>query len=148
MLTFDNYGVSGHPNHIATYNGVLRACQMNFQATKPPVYLYTLESVGIVRKYIGVLDIAVTSLLSLFSRERSSVTLHHNWSNAVPPLAQVLTKTSSYSKMINVCHSAAPLTSHSLMVAHDSQYVWFRCLFVIFSRYAYINTLILVTPVE
>ncbi len=31
--------------------------------------------------------------------------------------------------------------SHRAMSAHQSQYVWFRRLFVIFSRYSYVNTL-------
>lgn len=34
-----------------------------------------------------------------------------------------------------------PLGSFRAMKAHHSQFVWFRRLFVIFSRYGYLNTL-------
>jgi N-acetylglucosaminylphosphatidylinositol deacetylase len=39
-----------------------------------------------------------------------------------------------------VAVSAAPLISYRAMQAHHSQFVWFRHLFVIFSRYTFMNT--------
>jgi len=34
-----------------------------------------------------------------------------------------------------------PWLAYKMMAAHASQFVWYRRLFVIFSRYSYINTL-------
>lgn len=35
----------------------------------------------------------------------------------------------------------SPLNAWQAMAIHHSQFVWYRKLFVIFSRYAYMNTL-------
>jgi len=58
LLTFDSYGVSGHTNHIALYDTV-RAL---YERQSFPTYtrVFTLESVNIVRKYVGVLDLFAT----------------------------------------------------------------------------------------
>lgn len=55
LFTFDSYGVSGHPNHISVYNGIIGR-KWNF-----PVYI--LKSVPIWRKYVPVLDV-IALLLS------------------------------------------------------------------------------------
>ena len=52
IMTFDQYGVSGHPNHISTYEGCLELAKRDGIS-----HLYTLESVGIVRKYLAFVDI-------------------------------------------------------------------------------------------
>jgi N-acetylglucosaminylphosphatidylinositol deacetylase len=60
VITFDDYGVSGHPNHIALFNAVnMSEDKRDTCSIKPktiPVFL--LESVFIVRKYILFLDLA------------------------------------------------------------------------------------------
>ncbi len=53
IFTFDNYGVSGHPNHMSVYEGV--------QSLKG-VSRYALTSVSIWRKYLPLLDFWVTWL--------------------------------------------------------------------------------------
>lgn len=59
VITFDDYGVSGHANHIAVHNAV------NMSEDKTDVYsnsktipVFVLESVFIFRKYILFLDLA------------------------------------------------------------------------------------------
>lgn len=50
FLTFDEGGVSGHPNHIDVGRGVLRACREHGAAA-----VYTLDSVPLVVKYVPAL---------------------------------------------------------------------------------------------
>jgi N-acetylglucosaminylphosphatidylinositol deacetylase len=72
------------------------------------IKLFKLESISLIRKYIGIMDLFVpsqhTQLIS-------------------PPFAYLLT--------------------HKAMRQHSSQLVWFRWLYVTFSRYMFINDLIL-----
>jgi N-acetylglucosaminylphosphatidylinositol deacetylase len=64
IFTFDNYGVSGHPNHISVYRGIKLISS---------IPRYSLESVPIWRKYLPVLDFIMTLALS---DERSLVALN------------------------------------------------------------------------
>jgi N-acetylglucosaminylphosphatidylinositol deacetylase len=71
---------------------------------------------GLLRKYIFPLDL----LLSLISASLSKLT--------------------NDSKLC--CIGGGPLTAWAALRAHHSQFVWFRKLFILFSSYIYINTLI------
>jgi len=104
IITFDSYGVSGHPNHIATYKGVVLA-HKRLNDTNIPIKVLILNSVNIIRKFLGIFDIILSLLLS----KNIAITLNilHIW---------------------------------KAMAAHSSQFVWYRRLFVIFSRYTYVNT--------
>jgi len=106
LLTFDQFGISNHPNHIATHEGVRRACtQLQNQ-----VILYELVTSSLLRKYIGVLDFCLS-----VARDKSQEDT-------------VILFTPSMS------------SAFKSMTAHYSQFVWFRKLFILFSRYAYVNT--------
>lgn len=95
VVTFDSYGVSGHPNH--------RACShVRFRE-----HLH-LRSVNLLWKYAG--------LLSLF------VDLFHSQQH------------------IFVLSPAELFTAYQAMRQHKSQLLWFRCLYLLFSRYMLINT--------
>jgi N-acetylglucosaminylphosphatidylinositol deacetylase len=104
IVTFDNRGISGHPNHIAVHGGVMEASRN--LAVFGITQILTLESVSLFRKYLSYAD-------SIFC-----------------------------STMTHLIYFApSPLDSHRALTHHDSQYVWFRKLFVLFSRYTFINTL-------
>ncbi|KAL4111690.1 hypothetical protein PRIC1_003368 [Phytophthora ramorum] len=124
VFTFDEYGVSGHANHVATHFGVKRAVQeiqekcsaaagADDKETKV-VRGWALESTNILRKYVGLLDTALSYWLSRRQDgekdERQFVFLGH------------------------------PLWNYNAMALHQSQFVWYRRLFVAFSRYTFINT--------
>lgn len=94
VYTFDEYGVSGHMNHIAIYDA-LKASNIRFHA---------LESVSLWRKYIGVWDM----LLAADSVVTTSV------------------------------------AGYRAMLCHWSQLVWFRWLYLLFSRYMWVNTYVVV----
>jgi N-acetylglucosaminylphosphatidylinositol deacetylase len=71
------------------------------------VQFYQLDSVGLPRKFLGLLDLP----LSLFHSVDAEL------------------------------FTGSPWASWQAMQQHPSQFVWFRRLFVVFSRYTYINTL-------
>ena len=115
IITFDEYGVSGHENHIDTSRGVVYYYQTYKwgDETRPSTnYVYQLESTNICRKYAGVLDV-MYSLTQQGSQCFCSLT---------------------------------PWINYAAMQAHFSQFVWYRRLFVLFSRYTYCNNLIKLMP--
>lgn len=100
LITFDDYGISGHPNHIDISNGV-----ENYE-------IYHLQSCSIYRKYIGILDFFIWLVYDPNDDNSFTFFTPNFWD----------------------CYEAMKL--------HYSQWVWFRKLSVIFSRYSYVNTLI------
>mmetsp|Transcript_43 Transcript_43/g.46 ORF Transcript_43/g.46 Transcript_43/m.46 type:complete len:259 (+) Transcript_43:104-880(+) len=105
LISFDQFGVSGHPNHISVFHGTREALK---QLKKQPRYqdmsMFSLITTGFVRKYIGIFDAPLTML---------NQSDYYNWN---------------------------PFTAYTAMKCHWSQFVWFRKLFIIFSRYAYMNS--------
>ena len=103
MIGFDEFGVSGHPNHISAYHGCIDLLKQGVIKS-----YYKLESVNIVRKYTFFLDVFLAS---------------HNRAT----LAYML---------------GSPFPAKNAMEHHWTQWVWYRRLFVAFSRYVYFNELI------
>ncbi|XP_050677363.1 N-acetylglucosaminyl-phosphatidylinositol de-N-acetylase isoform X2 [Leptidea sinapis] len=106
LVTFDRGGVSSHPNHSAVFYAVAYMFVENMMPTK--CKLYTLDSVNILRKYFGFLDLPLSFLLS-------SKRYFLRWTES--------------RRIVRA------------MKRHKSQMVWFRHLYVMFSRYIVINTL-------
>ena len=132
LVTFDEAGVSGHANHADTFRGVRRYLREEAAAaiggrsaaaatggggTTTSVRGFALVSTGIVRKYLGLFDAALSCVLSWRAGQLGSTCF----------------------ALLDV-----PLV-HRAMTAHASQYVWYRRLFVLFSRYGFVNTL---RPIE
>jgi N-acetylglucosaminylphosphatidylinositol deacetylase len=125
LVSFDDYGVSGHVNHIATFKGCVLALsllspQQQQQQQHPinPIKLLCLESVVLCRKFSGPLDVP----LSL-----SYAYAHHDDDDADAATQLCCT----------LWDPSVPLTA---MRQHRSQLVWFRYLFIALSRYSYVNT--------
>ena len=118
-------GVSGHPNHISLHN----ASKLVYQSLKrrreakieekkekeEKLLFFKLESVSLLRKYSSFLDIPFSFFLSVLPISNES-TLHFTNASFFPSWRQ--------------------------MSIHNSQFVWYRKLSVLFSRYSYINTLL------
>lgn len=106
IVTFDNYGISGHTNH--------KACHLAVQllAKRTERSCYQLSSSRIFVKYLGW-----TSLLfeRLTFDETTEVFM-------ISPL-----------QVINNVYGA--------MQQHKSQLTWFRVLYLIFSKFVFLNTL-------
>jgi N-acetylglucosaminylphosphatidylinositol deacetylase len=115
LLTFDDYGISGHPNHISTYHGVRSFLSSQH---RDGVVGYELRSTPIWRKYAGVLDAALS-----WAEERTMAMFSRG------------------SERVHFVSLLQPGLVHRCMVAHASQFVWYRRLFIVFSRYTYVNTL-------
>jgi N-acetylglucosaminylphosphatidylinositol deacetylase len=123
IVTFDQGGVSHHPNHRSLYYGsrAFVGSLMRSGESEPPVQLYTLGSVNVLRKYMSILD-APASVLStaLSKRDRGS--------NPSPLF--IVGGPGAYRK------AQLAMTS-----AHTSQMVWFRWFWITLSRYMVINVL-------
>lgn len=101
IITFDDYGVSGHSNHKSISRAV--------KQLKGKVRIFQLNSVPIYRKFNILLDL---------------------------PLSVI------DSHMITVVASIQDfLLGYRAMLQHKSQLVWFRRLYILFSRYMWINQL-------
>mmetsp|Transcript_19063 Transcript_19063/g.53353 ORF Transcript_19063/g.53353 Transcript_19063/m.53353 type:complete len:272 (+) Transcript_19063:100-915(+) len=121
VITFDERGVSGHPNHISTFYGVWayyawrsRVSSVQNDAvisSLPPLTVFTLETTSLVRKYMGLLDIVASRLCAQQSQKCSFVV------------------------------NPQPYIGVLAMMQHRSQLVWYRWLFIMLSRYTYVNTL-------
>ncbi|CAL1535421.1 unnamed protein product, partial [Lymnaea stagnalis] len=53
ILTFDAKGVSGHPNHIAVSEVIISSSFFWLESPQ----IYQLESISLLRKYLGILDL-------------------------------------------------------------------------------------------
>jgi N-acetylglucosaminylphosphatidylinositol deacetylase len=69
ILTFDDYGISGHPNHISLNHGLVLFLKQN---TK--IKGYSLKSISLIRKFTFVIDIIPTILLNMLNSDVSTIT--------------------------------------------------------------------------
>ncbi|KAI9795705.1 MAG: N-acetylglucosaminyl-phosphatidylinositol de-N-acetylase [Piccolia ochrophora] len=128
LLTFDAHGVSSHPNHIALHLGA-RAFLADLTRArgagwKAPVLLYTLSTTALARKYLSLLDVAVTVARVALRRGKS-----------VEPPSPLLFVSSWRG------YRAA---QRAMTVGHESQMRWFRWGWIGASRYVVVNDLRLV----
>ncbi|KAL2633359.1 hypothetical protein R1flu_004838 [Riccia fluitans] len=116
VITFDGYGVSGHPNHFALSHSLRAYLTQRWKYATEDILIegWELESVNILRKYSGVLEIFLSSVRWLWSRKEGD---------------------------FHCFVTPNPLTSVEAMKQHKSQWLWFRRLFVIFASYTYVNIL-------
>ncbi len=143
ILTFDPCGVSRHINHMAVCAGVRRVVG---------VTRFELESTNILRKFSGPIE-ALTYYLFQVSRKwfmedwisvfsscssfpdtdlRYNICLHFCWC--------LLSQSSLARRKKNVYVNLNLPLVWQAMSSHSSQFVWYRRLFIIFSRYSYVNT--------
>ncbi|KAL1515055.1 hypothetical protein AB1Y20_004120 [Prymnesium parvum] len=127
VVTFDGWGVSGHANHRAVSEGVRHLLRREARAGRR-LTVYELVSAGFVRKFMGGLDVVLTICEFLLTRGCS----------VVPGLRGLIRQ--RHARRFS-CILLNPLATHSAMCEHRSQYVWYRVLFVIFSRLTFVNTL-------
>jgi N-acetylglucosaminylphosphatidylinositol deacetylase len=124
LLTFDKQGISSHPNHIALYYGArmfLSNLMREHAGYACPVSLYTLTSIGILRKYSFIFD-AVPTLISGVLGGGSG---KGKGSNALV-MSDLFKYWRARSAMVN---------------GHKSQMVWFRWGWIGVGRYMVVNDL-------
>lgn len=140
FITFDDQGVSNHPNHISLYYGTKHFFTKYYQK-KYPSKLYGLKSLNFLEKYSftlltnvelfidqlfkfiinNVLKLNINIDISFFSNN------NHSSSSSI--------KVYSDLNMLSVSYAA-------MAYGHFSQMVWFRYGWLIFSRYLTFNHLI------
>lgn len=125
FITFDDFGVSSHPNHtsilpaIKAYNAALPKNQ-----AKIPVW--KLLTTSLVRKYSGLLDAMPSLILITFRVARApgkGAKKKENFMCFMSDPAQVVAG------------------QRAMVSGHRSQMRWFRWFWVIIGRYMYINEL-------
>lgn len=139
-MTFDQGGVSAHPNHISLAHAVNRLLLLRDEDNEEKnnhrraLTAWSLETTNIVRKYIGPLDIPFSFLLQLW---------FWFWQKLWPWGGTTTTTSRSGAEHdgLRVYINMSPYQTYQAMLAHWSQFVWYRRLFILFSRYTYVNTL-------
>ncbi|KAI9667489.1 MAG: N-acetylglucosaminyl-phosphatidylinositol de-N-acetylase [Bathelium mastoideum] len=126
LITFDQGGVSGHPNHISLLHGArafVKALMHRHTGWECPVTLYTLASTNILRKYLGLLDAPMTllsSVKSTGSKGRQTGPVRLFFANGP---------------------SQYWAARRAMTTGHKSQMLWFRWFWIVLSRYMTINDL-------
>ncbi|KAK2461185.1 hypothetical protein APHAL10511_006712 [Amanita phalloides] len=105
ILTFDDRGVSGHPNHRSLPSGVQQLIDSWDGVPRPR--LFSLVSVPLATKYIGVLSALIAKLKG--------------------------------SEQVFVAGMGEYWQAVQAMRRHSSQMRWFRYLYVLHSRYMWVN---------
>ena len=104
LISFDQYGVSGHRNHSSIYYALLKLSKTS------QLHFLSLQSFSIFRKYFTFIE------LIRFHLNKNST----NTRTFILPVRKIF-------------------TPHKAMFEHRSQLVWFRYLYLLFSRYIWIN---------
>lgn len=105
----------------------------------PAVKVWALETTNIVRKYIGALDILLSLLVWLWHRVCGPLLRQER--GATVDGGSRSRGSSSSSSGFRLYLNDSPGLTYRAMLAHASQFVWYRRLFILFSRYTYVNTL-------
>ncbi|KAF7369068.1 hypothetical protein MVEN_00233600 [Mycena venus] len=137
ILTFDREGISGHPNHKSLPAGVKQ-----LMSSLKEVRLFTLITTPLPAKYGGILapslakfDLYAGDLLHVLEAQLTRLLAMLNVSISSAP------KTSPRPEVMPVFVSGTKEYWAALqaMRAHPSQLMWFRWLYVLFSRYMWVN---------
>ncbi|KAI8969788.1 LmbE-like protein [Trametes punicea] len=133
ILTFDDHGISAHPNHISLPKGVAHLLTaLPHTSAKPRPRLFTLISVPLYEKYLGPISPVSTKI---------ALSLAHLWHGRNSHFDMVDTSISKATTRVPVAVSGVAGYARALwaMMQHRSQLVWFRWLYVSFSRYLWVN---------
>lgn len=155
LITFDQGGVSGHCNHVDTYKGVMdyiNALKVKSGNGKVPSCqrkvkeLWVLKSIyNPVAKYIPVVDILLILWIWICRHVRllcysRRVTFESKDPNRMFGFEKIGFATETTNNLsFRMFH---PSLIRRAMSAHQSQFVWYRKLFILFSRYSYVNDII------
>ncbi|OSD01444.1 LmbE-like protein [Trametes coccinea BRFM310] len=137
ILTFDEHGVSSHPNHVSLPKGAAHLLStLPGASTKPRPRLFSLITVPLHEKYLGpVVPISTKLALSI------AQLWHRRPRDAEKTDAEVATTGTGTQARVPVAVSGLAGYARALraMMQHRSQLVWFRWLYVSFLRYMWVN---------
>lgn len=152
ILTFDYGGVSGHLNHRSLPDGMqyllstFSASSSSHSSTviSPRPRLFTLITRPLLLKYIGILapllakfDVLASHRIDLIYLQFLNVIGHVGIHFDIFRPKELQDHDTGAS--VFVSGAAEYATALRAMRAHESQLVWFRWLYVAFSRYMWVN---------
>jgi N-acetylglucosaminylphosphatidylinositol deacetylase len=148
LITFDNHGVSGHANHRACYHGLLCLLERQRRSLSTPP---GGDNESPTRRRTRRQNRQPLNDETVVAETKPK-------KRRLPLKAFVLESTNlarKYIGLLDIPLSLAvgeftyvhtdPWVTLAAMSAHHSQFVWYRKLFIVFSRYVYVNTLHAVT---
>lgn len=130
LISFDHGGISGHINHRAV-GSTVRLYTRNQTNTRIKSS-YELRSVFLLRKYSSILDF-YWILISILPRLLHALLVTLDPFNLLSPIDQ------SYVLLLNTPNDY--MASRAAFASHQSQYGWDRHLYLLASRYMFINEL-------
>ncbi|KAI0041869.1 hypothetical protein FA95DRAFT_648391, partial [Auriscalpium vulgare] len=126
ILTFDPRGVSSHPNHLSLFFGTSRLL-----TSQPSLRAHALITVPVSTKYVGILAPVLAKLDLATPRILTYLGYGHLGGVPVPAF---------------VAGVREYWTAHRALRQHTSQLVWFRWLYLSFSRYMWVNEWVAIPP--
>ncbi|TFY82464.1 hypothetical protein EWM64_g1549 [Hericium alpestre] len=127
ILTFDEHGISSHPNHVSLYYGVSYLLS-NLSHEGPLRTAYALASVPTPAKYLGPTAPLLAKLDGVLSYcDARSIASNCPYATRLPGMPVFVAGMRQY------------LTAVRAMRQHRTQLVWYRWLYVLFSRYMWVN---------
>ncbi|XP_042464914.1 N-acetylglucosaminyl-phosphatidylinositol de-N-acetylase-like isoform X1 [Zingiber officinale] len=75
LISFDKFGVSGHPNHRAVHHGI---CMLLSDSNQKHIEAWELVSLSIFRKYSGPVDVWLSIIFSSFYLRKQIYCLLNN----------------------------------------------------------------------
>lgn len=137
LITFDEEGVSNHPNHISLYHGTKKYYK-TYLSKRDNAKLYVLKSLNFLEKYsftlLSNVELFVNHLSKLVIKNLLNIDINVSFFSSTSHTQQSL-KFYSDLNMLSVSYAA-------MAYGHFSQMVWFRYGWLIFSRYLTFNHLI------
>ncbi|CAF2358418.1 unnamed protein product [Rotaria sp. Silwood2] len=131
LVSFDRKGISGHINHQAVASAVRLLTQTNNNTMIK--MSYELKSVSVLRKYSSLFDFYLI-FISFIPRLLRSLL-----SYLIPC---TLISSPDLSRMLLINTPNDYMVSRNAFASHKSQYSWDRYIYLIASRYMFINELI------
>ena len=154
LITFDQYGISSHPNHISLYHGALywSSTIVKSSFATSPLSIYTLTTTNIVRKYLSVFDLPLTIFYFAFPRWSNLWTDPDNGLSS-PTITnteleeQKQQKRREKMKERRLVFVNTPgqyrRAQQAMTQGHVSQMLWFRWFWIFLARYMVVNDLVL-----
>jgi N-acetylglucosaminylphosphatidylinositol deacetylase len=130
LVSFDGKGITGHINHRAVAYAVRLLAKTNNNTMIKMAY--ELKSVSVLRKYLSLLDFYLT-FISFIPR------LLHSLLSYLIPFNLISSPDISEILLINTPNDY--IASRNAFANHKSQFSWDRYIYLITSRYMFINEL-------
>lgn len=135
LITFDEKGVSNHPNHISLFYGV--CLYYKTLSTKKHLSMYKLKTLNTIEKYSFTILTNIELFVDHISKLILSNTLKFNINVSFFNAPKDIKSLKIYSDLNMLSCSYA-----AMAYGHFSQMVWFRYGWLILSRYLTFNNLV------